>query len=582
MTCVSSALSKLTLPMPSCPMATPMPRYRSRLGSPLRDEMRTAATATSRTSEQTSRSSLSVVDSQRPILPLRACVPDRASRRSRHTSLPYLIFDDSLDASRDGVRPGVERQSGDRSLVSLTDYRVRAASSPCAYGCSSTPRTTLPLEGQRCPPTQPPPPKPRRRGRRARLIVLVLVLALVAGVGYGAYWSVSTVRASFPQTTGSHRAHGLSGPVDVKRDGYGIPQIYADSDEDLFRAQGFVQAQDRFWEMDVRRHMTSGRLSEMFGPGQVETDAFLRTLGWRRVAQEEYDKQAVARDQEVPPGLRRRRQRLPDGAATARTLSLEYAALGLTNDYKPEQWTPVDSVAWLKAMAWDLRGNMQDEIDRVADDQQAQPGADRASCTRRTRTTGTSRSSRAAVDAATASSTRRPGSAPTTRTPASGGSTAERATAGGSSGGRQRHRQRLGRRYRPGAVRACRPSSPRLSDALEKVPALLGPNGNGIGSNSWVVSGKYTTTGKPLLANDPHLAPQLPSLWYQMGLHCRAVSAQCQYDVAGYTFSGMPGVIIGHNQDIAWGMTNLGADVTDLYLEKVSQAGWLSGTPRGM
>jgi penicillin amidase len=102
------------------------------------------------------------------------------------------------------------------------------------------------------------------------------------------------------------------------------------------------------------------------------------------------------------------------------------------------------------------------------------------------------------------------------------------------------------------------------------MPALLGPSGNGIGSNSWVVSGAYTTTGKPLLANDPHLAPQLPSLWYQMGLHCRQVGPACPYDVAGYTFSGMPGVVIGHNQSIAWGMTNLGADVTDLYLEKVT------------
>lgn len=100
----------------------------------------------------------------------------------------------------------------------------------------------------------------KKKGRRARLIVIVLVLAIVAGIGYGTYWSVSTVRASFPQTKGSIKLDGLSGPVDVKRDSYGIPQVYASSDEDLFMAQGYVQAQDRFWEMDVRRHMTSGRL----------------------------------------------------------------------------------------------------------------------------------------------------------------------------------------------------------------------------------------------------------------------------------------------------------------------------------
>ncbi|KIX78004.1 hypothetical protein SF23_09230 [Streptomyces sp. MBRL 10] len=116
-------------------------------------------------------------------------------------------------------------------------------------------------------------PPVKKKGRRARLIVLVLVLALFAGLGYGAYWSVDSVRASFPQTTGSLKVPGLTGTVEVKRDANGIPQLYADNDDDLFRAQGFVHAQDRFWEMDVRRHMTSGRLSEMFGSGQVETDA---------------------------------------------------------------------------------------------------------------------------------------------------------------------------------------------------------------------------------------------------------------------------------------------------------------------
>ncbi|MBB1261956.1 penicillin acylase family protein, partial [Streptomyces alkaliterrae] len=108
-----------------------------------------------------------------------------------------------------------------------------------------------------------------------------------------------------------------------------------------------------------------------------------------------------------------------------------------------------------------------------------------------------------------------------------------------------------------------------VAAALDGVPAMLGPNGGGIGSNSWVVSGEHTTSGKPLLANDPHLAPQLPSVWYQMGLHCTQVSKECPYAVAGFTFSGMPGVVIGHNQDISWGLTNLGADVTDLYLEKI-------------
>ncbi|MFD7865864.1 penicillin acylase family protein [Streptomyces sp. NPDC057682] len=385
----------------------------------------------------------------------------------------------------------------------------------------------------------------KKKGRRARLIVIVLVLALVAGLGYGTYWSVSTVRASYPQTNGTLKLPGLDANVEVKRDGYGIPQIYADSDADLFRAQGFVHAQDRFWEMDVRRHLTAGRLSEMFGSGQVETDSFLRTLGWRKVAQEEYDtvlsddtkKNLQAYADGVNAYLKGR-----DGA----DISVEYAALGLTNDYKPTEWTPVDSVAWLKAMAWDLRGNMQDEIDRSLmtsrlDAEQIEDLYPPYPYEKH----------RPIVDQGGIS-------------PVTGKFDPEAKPSSGT-----------GSATAQGAVEGLTSQLGSLSDTLDQIPALLGPNGTGIGSNSWVVSGKYTTTDKPLLANDPHLAPQLPSLWYQMGLHCRAVSDACTYDTAGYTFSGMPGVIIGHNQDIAWGFTNLGADVTDLFLEKVSEDGYL-------
>ncbi|MFJ6855295.1 penicillin acylase family protein [Streptomyces sp. NPDC091271] len=384
----------------------------------------------------------------------------------------------------------------------------------------------------------------RKKGRRARLIVIVLVLALVAGVGYGAYWSVSTVRASYPQTTGSLELKGLSGDVDVKRDDYGIPQIYADTDSDLFRAQGFVQAQDRFWEMDVRRHMTSGRLSEMFGSGQVGTDSFLRTLGWRKVAQKEYDE---VLDEDTKKNL----QAYAEGVNAyldgkdGKDISVEYAALGLTNDYKPTEWTPVDSIAWLKAMAWDLRGNMQDEIDRSL---------------------MTSRLSAKQIKDLYPDypyEKNKPIVEQGAVSPATGKYDPEAEPTG-----------EIGSQTVEGATEGLNTQLSALSESLDEIPALLGPNGNGIGSNSWVVSGEYTTTDKPLLANDPHLAPQLPSLWYQMGLHCRQLSESCQYDTAGYTFSGMPGVVIGHNQDIAWGFTNLGADVTDLFLEKVSADGY--------
>ncbi|MGP4090328.1 penicillin acylase family protein [Streptomyces sp. KR55] len=414
------------------------------------------------------------------------------------------------------------------------------------------PNTTAPTGQQ-------PGKSGRKKGRKARLIVLVLVLAVVGGVAGGAYWSISTVRASFPQTKGSITLDGLSGPVDVKRDGHGIPQIYASSDEDLFMAQGYVQAQDRFYEMDVRRHMTSGRLSEMFGKDQVDNDEFLRTLGWDRVAKEEYDTKLSAATKKYLQAYAKGVNAYLKGKE-GEDISLEYAALGFTNDYKPQQWTPVDSVSWLKAMAWDLRGNMQDEIDRslmtsrlgpqqIAELYPQYPYSRNQVIVQQGQydeLNGTFEGAGGADGTSTDGT-----AAGGTGTPASGTSTSSSASS------------------------ALQSQLSGLYEVLEDVPTAVGVNGNGIGSNSWVIGGAHTITGKPLLANDPHLSASLPSVWYQMGLHCRTVSDKCQYDVSGYTFAGMPGVIIGHNQDISWGMTNSGADVTDLYLEKLTGDGYL-------
>ena len=186
------------------------------------------------------------------------------------------------------------------------------------------------------------------------LVTLVLVLAGLTSL------AVVTVRASFPQTDGTVQATPLTGSVEVLRDKQGIPRIYADTPEDLFAAQGFVHAQDRFWEMDVRRHITAGRLSELFGPSQVETDTFLRTLGMRRVAEAEYELLSAKN--------RRYLEAYADGvnayigSRSANDLSLEYAVLGLQGlSYVPEQWTAVDSIAWLKAMAWDTGSNLAGE-----------------------------------------------------------------------------------------------------------------------------------------------------------------------------------------------------------------------------
>jgi penicillin amidase len=417
---------------------------------------------------------------------------------------------------------------------------------------------------------QQPGKSGRKKGRRARLVVLVFVLAVVGGLAFGAYWTISTVRASFPQTKGSITLDGLSGPVDVRRDGYGIPQIYASSEEDLFMAQGFVQAQDRFYEMDVRRHMTAGRLSEMFGKSQVDNDEFLRTLGWERVAREEYDKKLSAETKKYLQAYAKGVNAYLEGK-DGEDISLEYAALGFSNDYRPGKWTPVDSVSWLKAMAWDLRGNMQDEIDRSLMTSRLGPQQiedlyppypyDRNKAIvqegQYDETTGTYQQGETASEDGTSGSALETGDGTGAVSPGTG--TADPAAADSAAG------------------TALQTQLSGLYGALEDLPEAVGVNGNGIGSNSWVVGGEHTITGKPLLANDPHLSASLPSVWYQMGLHCRSVSEKCRYDVSGYTFAGLPGVIIGHNRDISWGMTNSGVDVTDLYLEKLTGDGYQYG-----
>jgi penicillin amidase len=108
-----------------------------------------------------------------------------------------------------------------------------------------------------------------------------------------------------------------------------------------------------------------------------------------------------------------------------------------------------------------------------------------------------------------------------------------------------------------------------VAEAAERLPALLGPTGPDLGSNSWVVSGDHTESGLPLLANDPHLGASMPSTWYQVGLHCTELTDACPFDTSGFSFSGLPGVIIGQNESIAWGFTNLNPDVMDLFVERV-------------
>src|SRR5947207_6434208 len=213
--------------------------------------------------------------------------------------------------------------------------------------------------------TAPAPRPRRRRWRRVVVWALATVLVLVTAASLTAVWEV---RRSFPEYGGTLHLRGLSAPVEVYRDSYAIPQVYASTADDLFRAQGYVHAQERFWEMDFRRHVTAGRLAELFGPDQVSTDTYLRTLGWRRVAEREWDLLAPQTREYLSAyadGVNEWLRQHGDGEAGG-AVSLEYTILGLQNSgYRIEKWTPVDSLSWLKAMAWDLRGNMTDEIERA-------------------------------------------------------------------------------------------------------------------------------------------------------------------------------------------------------------------------
>ncbi|PSB02012.1 penicillin acylase family protein [Merismopedia glauca] len=362
-------------------------------------------------------------------------------------------------------------------------------------------------------------------GKFLRLFVVFLAIATLC-IGT---FSIYTVRQSFPQESGMIALKGLQSEVKIERDRFGIPQIYASSTHDLAMAQGFIHAQDRFWQMDFWRHIGSGRLSEIFGKSQLETDRYLRTMGWARVAKLEL--------QQLSPATQSNLQAYADGVNAylvthqGSAISLEYAVLKFTNpNYQPEPWQPIHSLTWGKVMAYDLGRNLEREIERTVL-LQTLP-----------------------LDKVESLFPAYPDNLPIILP--------------------NYTKKQAETLYSPtpDLVQAVAPTLATLSSPLTAIADLLGSTSDGIGSNSWVISGKRTATGKPILANDPHLGVQMPSIWYEIGLHCLSKTPKCPYNVAGFAFPGVPGVVIGHNDRIAWGVTNIGADVMDLYIEKINPA----------
>jgi len=366
---------------------------------------------------------------------------------------------------------------------------------------------------------------------RILLGILGFILLVIIGV---AIFGAITVRSSFPKIDGEIQLQGLDGPVEVYRDQYGIPHIYASTLNDLFFAQGYIHAQDRFWQMDFWRHIGTARLSELFGESQLETDQFLRTMGWARVAQEELtmlDEDSLAILESYANGVN---AYLADHKGS--DLSLEYAVLKLTNaDYEPEPWQPLHTLTWAKAMAWDLGGNMDGEIEYAVMLNNFTPEQ--------------------VAELVPPYPDDHPYIVPEYGTLAI-----------------ETNELPAGQRSIMVGLSVSELNL-LLGDVSAKYALLddvLGPRGAGIGSNNWVISGELTATGMPLLANDPHLGIMMPSIWYEIGLHCAPKGPDCPFDVTGYSFASAPGVIIGHNDRIAWGFTNVGPDVQDLYIEKIN------------
>jgi penicillin amidase len=352
------------------------------------------------------------------------------------------------------------------------------------------------------------------------IIVVIIILPLAAVFA----WFYNVSRAPLPQHNGELNIAGLQDNVEILRDEWGIPHIYATNFNDLFFAQGYTQAQDRWWQMEFWRHVGSGKIEELVGKKDtvLSTDIFIRTLGWRQVAEQEVkvcDEQSLSRLQAFTDGVNAYIINREPGK-----LAIEYSVLGLTGiKFKIEPWTPVDSLVFAKMMAWDLGPSENHEQDRatlyellgqeMADQLFTPPWP-----------YGTRPTILQPEDLPESSQTEN------TQTAAGNINTYTTTT----------------------------------NDPLPSIN-LVFDSGEGIGSNNWVVSGKMTKNGMPLLANDPHLGIQMPSIWYEIGLHYHPVNGEPPLDVVGFTFAVTPGVIIGHNNSIAWGVTNVGPDVFDLY-----------------
>lgn len=368
-------------------------------------------------------------------------------------------------------------------------------------------------------------------------VLLALIIIICAG-GYAYYRGIMS--GPIPHVDGELKADGLKERVEVLRDSYGVPHIYAKNMNDLIFAQGYVQAQDRFWQMEFFRKTCGGRIEELTGrkSALVNADIYLRSLGIYKVVEQEYSSYP-AEDRMILDAFAKGVNAYIAGRSP-RQLSVNYSILGLTGvKFKVEPWSALDSLAFSKLMAWDLGLSRDLEQPRVK--LYGRLGAEMAEQflvppwpLKEKPTILLDEDIRAVYPAA----------------PDSAKPVSDKGLSGSSL---------------PDA------SALAYDDPAAYLSMIMGRT-EGTGSNSWVAAGGLTKTGKPLLANDPHLGIQQPSIWYEVALHCPDDGTGRPFDVAGFSFSSSPGVVVGHNNDIAWGTTNVYPDVNDQYQIKVNPA----------
>jgi penicillin amidase len=382
---------------------------------------------------------------------------------------------------------------------------------------------------------------PSRLPRNLAITFPVLLLLVVALFFAARAWTHHVMRDSLPQLDGSLSIPGLSAPVTVQRDALGIPHLRASNLDDLILAQGYVTAQDRLWQMETLRRHATGHLAELLGSSLIQHDRTQRTLQLTAAAD-----RAIA---VLPPDqlhwLQRYAQGVNDSIAQQLPhLPLEFRLL----HFQPEPWTPRDSLLVSLVMFQDLSTGFPTKLTREAISSRLPPEL--------------------LADLYPVGSWRdHPPTQPTVDLTAPQENIPDVPL--------DESQSQLTQPSNPASKRHSRKTLPNTQDLLALQQTLAyQPTCDACiaGSNNWVVSGAHTASGKPLLSNDMHLSHGVPGIWYEASLESPTPSGQ-PFHVTGVTLPGTPFIIVGHNDHIAWGFTNLGADVQDVYVERTRGSG---------